>query len=714
MAILPALEMKHDTKQISVKWLVALGPLCLLAFFVPPVLSQPADPGLVCHWTFDGAPDKQQDEYAGSLEGVPGVHGRALKFDGHTAFIERTLGNAGRFDGAFTVESWIALASYPWNWSPIADCSRNELTGFFFGINNEGHVGLKIAAGNSWVEIATESALPLAKWAHVCAVFSPGDKVAIYVNGQEAVSEKVKGNLIPSRNGKITIGRNAQARTWNERQLTTKDSYFFLDGILDELRIYDRARTGEEISKEYAAAANAPAPALSERKVFPTGPAGAGGFGAFYTKLDYYKEWDDLWRVSDVADVYVRFDESPVQLVFWRGTSYVPCWVSENGIWYLNEWLETWGSDVESCAEPLMDRICQYSHVRIIENTSARVVIHWRYALNDAFYAIAGHNRDARGEWCDEFHIIYPDQVGVRRMDLHYTMPERKHDWVEQIVLLPPGKYPSDVIDKASVTLVNMKGETADYTWDEKLQVEMPEPRGANMSFVNLKSANRPFIIVSPNPVATVEGKWDSPYFRTYGANMAKGMREDPVPSAYGWWNHWPVAQIPGDGRWVVTPDHPSHFNLTTFVQWEDYARTSKTRSRIMLQGMTAKGARDLVPLAKSWLQAPRIELAPGAYQGGGYDPSERAYTIRRKDASAQAPLAFRIQASEESPLLNPAIIVRNWGKQKAELTVDGRRIPDGKDFRQGIVSKPDGDDLVLWLRLASGKPTEVSIHGRQ
>ena len=86
-----------------------------------------------------------------------------------------------------------------------------------------------------------------------------------------------------------------------------------------------------------------------------------------------------------------------MQLVFWRGTSYVPCWVSENGIWYLNEWLETWGSDVASCAEPLMDRICQYSHVRIIENTSARVVIHWRYALNDAFYAIAGHKENATG-----------------------------------------------------------------------------------------------------------------------------------------------------------------------------------------------------------------------------------------------------------------------------------------------------------------------------
>ncbi len=704
-------------KKADTKRLVVLVTLLLCSSFVaaaPSLAEPPADPGPACHWSFDGDPDKEVDGSNGNLEPVPGVRGKALKFDGHTAYLKTTLGDAKRPDGAITVESWIALAAYPWNWSPIVDCARDELAGFFFGINNEGQVGFKIAAGNSWVEIKTESALPLRQWAHVSAVFIPGEKVAIYVNGREAVSSKVKGNHVPSRHGQVWIGRNGQPRTWVEMQLVTENALFFLDGILDEVKIFGRAKSPDEIRMDFDSVSKPPAPALSDRKNFPIGPAGSGSFGAFHARLDYYKEWDDLWKVSDVSDIYVRFDESPVQLVFWRGTSYVPAWVSENGIWYVNEWLETWGKDVASCAEPLMDRTCRFSHVRIIENTDARVVIHWRYALNDAFHAIAGQASDGRGEWCDEFYTIYPDQVGVRRMDLHYTLPERKHDWVEQIVLLPPGKYPKDVIEEAGVTLVNMKGETADYIWDDKIQVEMPEPRGANMSLVNLKSANRPFIIVSPNPVDTVEGKWDSPYFRTYAANMAKGMREDPAPSPYGWWNHWPVAQIPGDGRWVVTPDHPSHFNLTTFVQWEDHARTSKTRSRIMLQGMTPKGAADLVPLAKSWLQAPKLEITGGAYQGGACDPAERAYIIQRTDAASQAALSFRIQASAAAPLLNPAIIIKNWGKRKAQLLMDGREIPHGKDFRQGIVSRPGGDDLILWLRLESRKSVEFSIVGGQ
>ena len=693
--------------------LLALGSISLFLFSVQSVSSQTdqsTDQSLIYHWSFDKPVEKGIESYTGNFAQVPGVHGTALKFDGFTSFIERKLNNAKKATGAITVESWIALAAYPWAWSPIADCSQDELTGFFFGINNEGHIGMKIAAGNSWQEIETETSLPLGKWAHVAAVFIPGEKVTIYINGEESVSGKIKGNFIPTLYGSLTIGRNAQSKTWVERQLTTENSYFFLDGILDEVKIYERAKSGEEIRKEFASASNLAAPALSDRKLFPIGKTGSGSFGAFYTKLDYYKEWDDLWKVSDVPDVFVRFDESPVQLVFWRGTSYVPCWVSENGTWYTNEWLETWGSDVSSCAEPLMDRLCKYSHVRIIENTDARVVIHWRYALSDAFDVIVGQKDNPRGEWCDEFYTIYPDQVGIRKMELHYSIPERKHDWEEQIVLLPPGKYPGDVIDKKSLTLVNMKGETADYTWDENVKLEMPDPKGANMSFVNLKSAYKPFFIISPNPVETVEGKWDSPNFRTYAANMAQGYREDPAPSAYGWWNHWPVVQIPGDGRWVVKADHPSHFNLTTNVQWNDLIHTKTIRTRIMLQGMTAKGATDLVPMAKSWLQAPRLAIKSSAYQGGDYDQSERAYIIEKKTKTAGTSLEFAIQAGKDSPLLNPAIIVRNWGKQHAKIRINWQNIAEGKNFRQGIVSNPDSDDLIIWLRLDSEKPTEVSI----
>jgi hypothetical protein len=360
-----------------------------------------------------------------------------------------------------------------------------------------------------------------------------------------------------------------------------------------------------------------------------------------------------------------------------------------------------------------MDRHCRYSHVRLIENTDARVVIHWRYALSDAFYDFAAISDDGRGEWCDEFHIIYPDQVGVRKMELHYSKPERKHDWVEQIVVLPPGKYPDDVIEKAGISLVNMSGDVHKYSWHDKdFTKDMPEPKGANMSVVNLKSKYRPFIIVPPGPVKTVEGTWDSPFFRTYSAKMAEGggYRPDTVPSVYGWWDHWPVAQIPGDGRWVTTPDRPSHFNLTTFVQWNDYKKTEKTRTRIMLQGMTDKKADELVPLAKSWLQAPKMKITSDVYTSGTYDQSERAYIIEKTKSCDSTPCTFSFQASKDSPLLNPAIIIKNWGGKLSKLTVDGKTIKHGKNFRQGIRKGPLSEDLIVWIRLDKQKPVEITL----
>ena len=230
------------------------------------------------------------------------------------------------------------------------------------------------------------------------------------------------------------------------------------------------------------------------------------------------------------------------------------------------------------------------------------------------------------------------------------------------------------------------------------------------MSLVNLKSKYRPFIIVSPAPVKTVEGNWDSPFFRTYAAKMGKGYRPDPVPSVYGWWNHWPVAMIPGDGRWVITPDRPSHFNLTTFVQWKDYERTDRTRTRIMLHGMTDKKPGDIVRIAKSWLYAPTLKIHTDGYTGGDYDQSERAYIIDKKKKDYSGPLFLTLEASDNFPAINPAIIIRNWGRQPATISINDKHISEGKDLRQGIRKGIYGDDLIIWIKMDSNKTMRVKV----
>ena len=99
--------------------------------------------------------------------------------------------------------------------------------------------------------------------------------------------------------------------------------------------------------------------------------------------MKYTKEWDRLWRIREHADIVVNFEDAPYSFVFWHGANYIPHWVTGNGIWYTNEFNEAWAPNTFGSAEPMSDKQCKNSHVRIIESNDARVIVHWRYALID-------------------------------------------------------------------------------------------------------------------------------------------------------------------------------------------------------------------------------------------------------------------------------------------------------------------------------------------
>ena len=160
-------------------------------------------------------------------------------------------------------------------------------------------------------------------------------------------------------------------------------------------------------------------------------------------------------------------------------------------------------------------------------------------------------------------------------------------------------------------------------------------------------------------------------------------FKPDSVPTVYGWWNHWPVAQMPGDGRWIVTPDKPGHFNLTTFVQWKEYNKTDKTKTRIMLQGMTTGRPANLYLLQNhgfmhlKWL-FPQKDLMVE------FMMKQKGLMFWKKPLSLMIPLEFNMNGSEESPLINPAIIIKNWGNQPVTLSIDGKNKDAGSGFQAG------------------------------
>jgi len=54
--------------------------------------------------------------------------------------------------------------------------------------------------------------------------------------------------------------------------------------------------------------------------------------------------------------------------------------------------------------------------------------------------------------------------------------------------------------------------------------------------------------------------------------------------------------------------------------------------------------------------------------------------------------------------------VIEGWGKEDVVLSVNGKEIARGKDFRYGFRDQLHGIDLVSWVRFESEKETTFTI----
>lgn len=701
---------RERLSEIRASLVVLLG--CGLGITIP----RAQEPGLIGNWSFhktqaDTVPDSVHGA-AGKIDGfydyVQGIKGDGLRFDGYTTSltISRQQAPSVGADG-FTVEAWVALNTYPWNWVPIVDQERNDQEGFSFGIDAFGHIGLQASIDGRWKTVTSTKQLPLKKWALVTGSYASGHgsgTLNVYIDGELAGKLDVQGALTPAKSD-ILIGRVRRAMLPFPEGAIHPDYpvWYSLDGILDGVELFNRALNPGEVAQAYAAVKVPTGDVLPWPKM-PSGPAGAGRFGAYYATLNYQDTWDRLRRLGHDSDVVVRFDESPIRLVFWQGTNYIPEWVTENDKWYDDEFVETWGKTCplgEDC-EPMSDKQERYSHVKILESNDARAVVHWRYALSEVEeYKIASTDPyTGWGDWVDEYWTIYPDGIAVRKQVLHSTNVDLPHEWQETIILNQPGSRPEDNINWDAITLGNMQGEAKTYHWDPKPAGSFTKPNGPakvtgppdpNIQMVNLKSEWKPFQIVSPDGVRANIYNGENTFFN------------------FECWNHWPVAQIASSGRPCVAADRASSTSLS-HLYWKDYSRGENTETKILMDGLTTRSIAELIPLAKSWLSPARMEVASAGYQNGSYDPTQRAYVVTKTAKGNPAELKLNFDASAASPLYDPAIVIENWGDGAAQLKIDGKPVAWGKSYREGHIDKLQDSDLVIWIERQSAEPLSVEI----
>jgi len=681
----------------------------------------------ILYWNFDEIFDgkgilesvsNKKDQIIGYADLFDGIKGKALRFDGYTTHLTISKNRLPESLEQFTISAWIANGAYTWNEGPIIE-NYDDKNGFFLGVTANGRIRFKVIINGEAFKVESEQKTPLFKWMNVTSVLDTTRGIHLYINGELKGSMDIKELMgkVSLPNDLINIGR--AAKDVQPTNGVNNGGHFvcpiYLDGIIDELKFFDRALSAEQVEESFMSMKDIGEPPL-EKRGLPSFPKGPNRFGAYYTTLKYYKEWDRLWRVKEHADVVVLFDEMPVKYVFWRGLNYISAWVTGNGIWYTNEFNETWADkfdpDINGCAEPMSDKQCRTSHVRIIESNDARVIIHWRYALVDTHYRQARVDPLTKwGDWSDEYYVIYPDGVGIRDITLHSSQPMEPHEFQESIVILGEGMCPEDVYDLEAVTFLNMEGESYTYSWEKYSPKFFLDPKNKNIEIINVKSETVPFLIVPDGPCIVAGKQFNgkkrrNPFFFPYAYFVKSG-------SHFPWWNSWPVANIPTDGRFTSVSDRPAHTNVSSMAEWADYEVGPELRRRIMLHGVWDKNNKEeLVVLAKSWLRAPEIELKTDAFDDGKYVPHERAYYFTCKALNSNSPLEFTINASKEHPIMNLALVIRNFDADIL-LKINGGDIPRGKNFRYGIEHDLDENKVVIWIKLNVSDPTQILISPR-
>jgi len=653
-------------------------------------------------WSFESGSDqalsdslvKNGDHLEGFWRRVPGVKGQALEFDGYTTGIWREPKDVPKLGNAFTVSAWVALNNYPWNWVPIVDQSERQQVGFFLGIDAFGHVGFCATVDGVWKQVTTDTTLPLKKWVHVTGVFNGDSGLSILVDGKPAASLPASGTFWQDINATMILGKVRIPQVSFPAWISHPQDpiQYSLDGYLDEVQVLNRSVSPQQ-EQEDLARFTKPAGDVIPYAVLPSGPPGPSTFGAMYATLTYSPAWDRLRRVGSDSDVVVHFDKSAMRLVFWQGTNYIPAWVTEDGKWYTDEFLETWGPGCGGAGdcEPMSDKQSRYSHVSVLESSDARAVIHWRYALAEARNYEGAHPDVLSGwfDWADEYWTVYPDGVAVRKQVLWSSALEAPHEWQETIVINGPGQRPADNIEADALTLENMTGEEATYHWEPKTDQTFAYPKGptkldrpnnANIQIVHLKSPQNPFQIVWPRKVS----------FDTYSGEQSYSMFE--------WWNHWPVAQVGSSGRPAIAPDRASHTSLS-HIYWDPYEQSQETETKLLLCGLTRMNAQGLLPLARSWLSPPPIQASGRGVTAAEFDPAQRAFLVHRTAETPTAAVIVTLDASSDHPLVNPALVVENWSSP-VRLLIDGKAVIGKDSSGIGFSANEGKATLIVWLKL--------------
>lgn len=206
--------------------------------------------GLVAHWRLDEATGTvAYDATANSLDGaISGPTfsatstcriGRCFSFDGVNDYVSVPDASALNPTSTITLSAWFRANDIAGQIIPPIVKKADASAGYSLEIDNTtSQLRFYVFVGGAWRSSPASAAIATGKWYHAVGVYD-GSNIRLYIDGQEVSPPTSQTGSITAAINLFNIGRDPAntTRLW--------------DGLIDDVRIYNRALSADEVWKLY-------------------------------------------------------------------------------------------------------------------------------------------------------------------------------------------------------------------------------------------------------------------------------------------------------------------------------------------------------------------------------------------------------------------------------------------------------------------------------
>ena len=172
-----------------------------------------------------------------------GKYGKALSFNGTNAMVTVADSNSLDLTTGMTIEGWVNPANAT-NWRTLLVKERpGDLVYGLYSSTDANRPQSQVTIGSTARLLDGTSHVPAATWTHVAATFDATTQ-RLFVNGTQVSSLAASGTITTSTSP-LRIGGNT---IWSE----------WFSGLIDEVRVYNRALTATEIQTDMSTSISSP------------------------------------------------------------------------------------------------------------------------------------------------------------------------------------------------------------------------------------------------------------------------------------------------------------------------------------------------------------------------------------------------------------------------------------------------------------------------